>query len=88
MENSIFTNIPTDQLRMLIAEEVKSALESHQPQSALDEKEEYLNPLQACKLLKITKATLRSWEIKGKIKAKRIGRKVYFKKSDLDSLIS
>lgn len=48
-----------------------------------NEHEPLLSTDTACKELTVSRATLNNWEKKGIIKGHRIGRRVYFKRSEL-----
>ena len=49
----------------------------------IQEREDLLTQEEASKLLSITKATLISYQKKGKVKAHHLGRRVYYKRSEL-----
>ena len=46
-----------------------------------------VDPKTAAGLLNITTRTLSTWRAKGVIKASRVGRKIYYKVSDINNLI-
>lgn len=91
MERTFITTLSEDDLHTIIRKSVVEGLKYHAAQgetvSIKDEPDQYLNPKEAAKLVRACAATLRSWEAKGTIKAKRVGRKVYYSKKMLLSVL-
>jgi len=67
-----------DEIRDLIREELKQA-----SAAPIDDKG-YLSRKEVCDLLKITLPTLNVWQRSGKIPAHRIGRRVLYRKTDIE----
>jgi excisionase family DNA binding protein len=57
------------------------------PQPPNDDQNDLMDMTEVLKFLKVSKVTIHNWKKKGIIKSHRIGRKLYFKKSELDSAI-
>lgn len=69
----------------LIQDCIKEALQSIQPKQ--EEKAKYLTRLQACEALKISLPTLSRYSELGLIPAKRIGNRILFLESDIQSAL-
>jgi hypothetical protein len=50
--------------------------------------EEVITKMDAIKLLKVTRVTLDSWEKKGFLNKKKMGRRVYYLKSDILKMLN
>ncbi len=86
MDNNIFTNLIDEFLlsvREIIREEIIRANESTLIKS--ETKERYLSARQVAPILKITERTVAVWALEGKLKAYRIGRRIFYKESELSS---
>lgn len=87
MEQLIFTTLSADELKTLFREvliEFKTEQELLDKQSKKSKPEEVLlNPSEVTALLRISKVTLQKWCVKGHLKKYTLGRKVFFKKSEI-----
>lgn len=78
MEEILLIKISVQDLKDLIAECIKEHLTVDPP------KEEKLIKVDAvCKILGISKVTTINWRKQGKIQAYKLGRRVYFKESEV-----
>lgn len=68
-----------------LVEEIKKAVASEVSKLKADQPERLLSPAEACKLFQppITKPTLTSWTNDGKLQSHRMGRKVFYKQSEI-----
>jgi len=82
LNTTLQVSLTTDDLQLLIKNAVQEALKSL---STPDEK--YLTRKEAADALSITLPTLHAYSLAGTIKAYRLGRKVRYKKSELDSAL-
>ena len=80
-------------LQQVISKTIKSLFESLNqtpsinPKLPNDEQNDLLDMSEVLKFLKVSKVTIHNWKKKGIIKSHRIGRKLYFKKSEIESAI-
>ena len=87
MNNNIMAILPQDTLNQIQAElqEIKALLLEEKSKSLPNKGS--VDPKTAAGLLNITTRTLSTWRAKGVIKASRVGRKIYYKVSDINNLI-
>lgn len=82
----------------LILDAVKSIFESKINELTKEVKElqnlkgvtedDYVTAKETAKILHITPATLWAWENQGKVKKYRVGKRVYYKRSEINDLIA
>lgn len=86
----ILTTLNTDSFKALIAEVLKEHLPESKSDATpyVDESDEILEAPEVLELLKISPATLENWKRQGKIIFYRIGRRVYFKKSEIKAALT
>ena len=82
MEEIIMTKISYKQLKELISQCVKKCLQKHLIQPP-PEDDTLLKIDAITKYLGVSKVTIHTWKKQGKIPFHRMGRKVYFKKSEI-----
>ena len=82
-EKQIFTNITEDRFRELIREVVREEI------SGLNntDSEELIKAKEVCEYLKISKVTLYKWLNQGRITGYYLGRRLFFKKSEIDKAL-
>ena len=87
MKNEIFAVIPQEQLEAIQSElsEIKSLL--LEQSSGQSKGERYLSSREAAELLGIDLRTLMVWRKKGCIRCSKVGKKLFFKYSELTALI-
>ena len=73
--------IPPQQLKELVYEAALAALAEHEKRK-VDTETLITNP-PALELLSVSKVTLHQWRWSGKIPYRRIGKRIYYSKSDL-----
>lgn len=73
-------------IRPIVIEAVNEAFSKQQSKETVQPEEELLSPTETMQYLKVSRSTLFSWKKTKLIKGYRIGRKVYYKKSELLSL--
>ncbi len=73
--------LPPEQLLGLIREAALAALAEHEQHKALAET--LLTTSQALDFLRVSKVTLHGWRMSGKVPYRRIGRRVFYVKSEL-----
>lgn len=73
--------LPPDQLAGLIREAALNALAEHEQRKA--HAETLLTTSQALDFLSVSKVTLHHWRVTGKVNYRRIGRRVFYLKSEL-----
>lgn len=81
----ITITLPTefvDAIADAVAAKLEDRLQASRPEAPA--RDPYLTRDQVAGLLGITKPTIHAWMKQGKLKAHRIGRRVYFKPEDLD----
>ncbi len=93
MKQVIFTTLNPDELKILFREVLIEFKEEQDKQEKLSKKSKpedvLLNPTEVTVLLRISKVTLQKWCVKGHLKKYTLGRKVFFKKSEvMDALES
>lgn len=80
MEQQLFW----EKMRKIIREEVSFAVRTH---SMTKQVEQSFTISEFCKHFQISKPTLYEWIKAGKIKPSKIGRRVYFKRKDVEALL-
>jgi len=83
---TMFTVMPLSELSELIKRSVKESFNNELKEflkTSTKEEEHLLKIEEACELLKVSKVTIHKWKKQNKIRSYRIGRKIYFKKSEL-----
>ncbi len=83
-----FIQISPDQLQNAILEGVKKQLQELAEQFQPKEATEYLTRTEVRDLLKVDLSTVHNWTKRGKLKAYGIGSRVYYKRSDVDTLMT
>ena len=83
---TMFTVMPISELLELIKKSVAESFDTELKtflKNSMKEEEQLLKIEEACVLLKVSKVTIHKWKKQNKIRSYRIGRKIYFKKSEL-----
>ena len=83
---TMFTVMPISELLELIKKSVAESFDNELKtflKNSIKEEEQLLKIEEACVLLKVSKVTIHKWKKQNKIRSYRIGRKIYFKKSEL-----
>lgn len=87
LEKIVLTSLSIEDFKNIIRVvlvEFTEELDKQETKSKKDIHEEILlNPTEIVKLLRISKVTLQKWMKAGKVPYYRLGRKVYFKESEL-----
>ena len=83
MENVLFTQLSTSEIRQLIGDEVRKALAENLPTYQKDSKQIF-NFEEGCSYLSISKSHGYKLTSKGLVPHSKRGKRIYFKKSDLD----
>lgn len=86
MQSKIITELTPDELAEMVAERLycKMKNDASIPQKQTSNKEELLTPRQVAEHFSITLPTVNSWVKREKLIAHRIGRKIRFKRSELN----
>ncbi|SDL14774.1 DNA binding domain-containing protein, excisionase family [Catalinimonas alkaloidigena] len=79
--------VPTQELSELVKQAVRQVLLEYQDQKGATE-EELLKLPQVAALLGVSKQTIYEWKRQGKLPAHKIGRRVFFKKSEVVAALS
>lgn len=80
--------VTPDELRQTIYEAVGAALRERERSGTTEAQcDPLLKVDDAVRLLDVTRQTLRKWERLGRLKAVRIGRRVYYRRSDIDKAL-
>ena len=89
LEKKIMVVLPQDEI-LELKEEVRELKElvSDMYSSSGKKHDEWLTAKEAAKFLGVTTRTLSIWRQKGILKVAKIGRKLHFKRSDLDALLN
>ena len=83
---TMFTVMPLSELSELIKRSVRESFNNELKEfikASITEEEPLLQMDEACQLLKVSKVTIHKYKKQNKIRCYRIGRKIYFKKSEL-----
>ena len=88
MKETIMAIVPQEKLDMIQSElsEIKALL-LEKESDGLQKGNEYICTREAALMLNVTTRTLATWRQKGIIKVSKVGRRVYFKLSDITELI-
>ena len=87
MKNLEMVCVTTKQLENLVKRAVKESLQEEKPFQKKDCQNDYLNREEVIQLLKISPSTLYNWTSQGKVRAYGLGSKVYYKQSEIESLM-
>ncbi len=89
-KEKIIAVVPHEELQELKAElsEMKELLYNMCSGSGEKNGDEWLTAKEAAKFLGVTTRTLSIWRQKGILKVAKIGRKLHFKRSDLEALLN
>ena len=87
MSNIQFIQTTPEQLKTAIVEGVKSQLEDLKKNFQPKEPAEYLTRQEVAEMLKVDISTVHNWTIKGILKPYGIGRRVYYKRIEVESAI-
>jgi len=82
---TMFVAISMDELLDLIEKRILNGIEKFNAKVSLVQNDDFLSPDEACALLRISKVTMHKWKKKRIIRSYRIGRKIFFKRSELVS---
>ena len=88
---TMFTVMPLSELSELIKKSVRESFNNELREfikGSVREEEPLLQIEDACQLLKVSKVTIHKWKKQNKIRYYRIGRKIYFKRSELISSLN
>ena len=88
MEQIQFIQVTPDQLQNAILTGVKNQLSELKEQFQPKEPTVYLSRNDVKELLKIDLSTIHNWTKKGKLKAYGIGHRVYYKRNEVDSMLT
>lgn len=87
MEKIVLTSLSIKDFKSLIREVLEEFAKEVDKQETnskkIKQEEVLLNPTEVVKMLRISKVTLQKWMKVGKVPYYRLGRKVYFKESEL-----
>lgn len=75
-----------DDLKAIFEEWKNEQSEKERKQAQQKEKEQYLTAEEACQLLRVTKPTLWRWHKENYLVPVKVGRKNYYRQSDIDAL--
>ena len=81
MSSVIIIQLSLEELKSIIAESIQAALSSYQCQA--DNGDELLTISQAEAFFDVTRQTIGNWRKQGKVVAKKMGGRVYMRKSEL-----
>lgn len=82
-DTTFFVAIPMSELLELLEKMISASLENFIARFHHKPIEELMNIDEVCKYLRVSKVTIHKWKKNKLIKAYRIGRKIYFKKTEL-----
>ena len=83
---TMFTVMPISELCELIKRSVAECFDNELKsflKTSIQEEEKLLNIQEACQLLKVSKVTIHKWKKNQTLPFHRMGRKIYFKRSEL-----
>lgn len=86
MESTIIHSISPDQLQGLF-NSLQSQIQEIKSNFKPSEQIEYLTRAEVAKILKCDLSTVHNWTVKGKIKAYGLGGRVYYKRSEIESVL-
>jgi excisionase family DNA binding protein len=84
MEQVISIRISIEELKKLVKDALKESLTEYFTGTKRDASNEYLTRNQVATLLKVTLPTLNRWAKTGVLKCHRVGRRVFYKMSDIE----
>ena len=84
-QNSIFTNVPLNEFKELVAAAVRSELSGMKSNDKESTKTEFLTRKQTADRLKISLPTLHLWTRTGTIQGYRISGRVLYKSAEIES---
>lgn len=88
MEKILVTTLQLEDLQNLIKESIRQVLnENVEEKSKPEEKEEILTTEDIQRMFKVSKVTIHKWKKKMILPYYKMGRKVYFKKSEIFGLL-
>lgn len=91
MDKHVLFSMTVDELRGVIGEAIQTELQNHQTQKNKLHDEhigKLLSQDEVAALLKVTKQTLIRWSKDGILPVVKIGRKVYYKESDVKRMLN
>ena len=83
--NSIFTNVPINELQELISAAVRSELAGMKPTEKVTAQPEFLTRHETAQRLKISLPTLHLWSKTGIVQGYRISGRVLYKSAEIES---
>lgn len=87
MKQIQFIQVTPEQLQEAIINGVKNQLENFKRHFQPKEPTEYLTRKEVSDLFKVDISTIHNWTVKGILKAYSIGRRVYYKRSEVEKAI-
>ncbi len=88
MEQILITTLQVEDLQNLIKESIRQVFnENIEEKNKPEEKEEILTTEDIQKMFKVSKVTIHKWKKKGILPYYKMGRRVYFKKSEIFGLL-
>lgn len=94
MENQLVIQLSVDELKEIITQSIEKVLErlqkslsKHNPQQSRS-KLELLNRKQVCEKLDISFPTLNKFVKEGRVRSRRLGKRVYFKPEDIEAALT
>lgn len=82
-DTTMFVAMPINELLELIEKRIINGIEKYYTKPPPTNTDELLSIEEACALLRVSKVTIHKWKKKKLITFYRIGRKIYFKKTEL-----
>lgn len=86
MENFIL--VQKDELQTLIIDSVNTCLKYFKPTIQPSQPDSYITRQEAANILHITLPTLLKWTMEEKVKGYRIGRRVLYKKNEIEGAVT
>lgn len=84
MQDLILTPVPLTELKLIIAESIRTAFaEGLSMSSPTNEVDPLIRIADVCAILHVSKVTVHKWKSNGLIPFHRMGTKIYFKKSEV-----
>ncbi len=83
MEETVFTKMSVHELKDLIINCVSEAFNEQSKLNSKQEEETLLTVAELSKYLGVSKVTIHTWKREGKLPFYTMGRRVYFKKSEI-----
>jgi len=85
MDTTIQIMLSVAELKLIVSESVQEAFLLSKNQAEKNHQDSFLTRDETAKILGITLPTLRTYSLQGKIKAYRIGSRIRYKQSELES---